>query len=163
MNRNSLFRGALVLCLLTTPLLAIADHHEDMDEHDGHSDAHHQGDRHHDPVQRAEKHLSGLEKKLNLTAEQQPAWKTYSNAVMARAQEKTTRRDEFKQERRELRDMDTASRLEKMSQWLRERADGLEQMAVDTRVFQQVLSAEQQAAFDQFWQKHAGRGKWRKG
>ena len=161
MNRNSISRGALALCLLATPLLAIADHHMDMDmdHHDGGDSAQHQGGRHYDPVQRAEKHLKGLEQKLNLKADQQSAWKTYSGAVMARAQERAARMEEFHGKRGEMRDMDTASKMEQMSQWMRERADRLGQMAKDTRAFQQALTTEQQTIFDLYWKNHAGRGK----
>ena len=179
MIRNSISRGALALCLLAPPLLAIADHHMDadghmdsdghmnsdrsmdMDHHDGGDSAHHQGGRHYDPVQRAEKHLKGLEKKLKLKSEQQSAWNTYSGAVMERAQERAGRMEAFHGKRGEMRDMDTASKLEKMAQWMRERADRLDGMASDTRAFQQTLTAEQQTIFDMYWEKHAGRGKGR--
>ena len=59
MNRNAISMGALALCLLAAPMVVTADHHTSK-EHQGR----------HDPVQRAEKHLNGLEKKLNLKAEQ---------------------------------------------------------------------------------------------
>ena len=170
MNRITISSGAFALCLLTAPLLAVADHHMDsggqmdsdrhmeMDQHDSDSGAQHQGGRHYDPAQRAEKDMSGLEQKLNLTAEQKPAWDMYSGAVMARVQESTARMEEMQKMRRELQDMDTASRLEQMSNWLRERADRLEKMAVDTRAFEQALTAEQRTTFDQFWQSRSARG-----
>jgi len=175
MNRITISSGAFALCLLTAPLLAVADHHMDsdghmdsdrnmeMDQQDSGSGAHHQGGRHYDPAQRAEKDMSGLEQKLNLTAEQKPAWDMYSGAVMARVEESKARMQEIQQRRRELRDLDTASRLEQMSNWLRERADRLEQMAVDTRAFEQVLSADQRTTFDQYWQSRTGHGMGHKG
>ena len=175
MNRITISSGAVALCLLTAPLLAVADHHMDstgqmdsdrhmeMDQHDSDSGAHQQGGRHYDPKQRAEKDMSDLKQKLKLTAEQQPAWDTYSGAVMARVEESTARMEEMQQRRRALRDMDTASRLEQMSTWLRERADRLEKMAVDTRVFEQALTAEQRTTFDQYWKSHSARGMGHKG
>ena len=56
-------------------------------------------------------------------------------------------------------DMDTASRLEHMSQRMRERADKLQQMAQDTRTFQQALTPEQQTTFDMYWKSQFGRWK----
>lgn len=158
MNRNTIALGALALSLLTAPIIAVADHHKDMDHHDGDMGAHHESDRKQDPVQHAEKHLKGLEQKLNLTAEQRPAWQTYSDAVRAQARDKASRMEEFHAKRGEMRGMDTASKMERMSQWMRERADRLEQMAKETRTFQESLTAEQQAVFDTYWEKHARRG-----
>jgi hypothetical protein len=161
MNRNLISRGALALCLLATPLLATADHHKDK-MRDGDSGAQHQGKRHYDPVQRAEKHLIGLEKKLNLKAEQQTAWTTYSDAMMQRARDQAGRMKTFKSRRDEMRDLDTASKLERMAQWMRERADGLDAMAGETRLFQDSLTPEQQTIFDMYWEKHSRRG-WGRG
>ena len=150
MPRNSIALGTLALCLLAAPMLATADHHKSKEN---------QGSHHYDPVQRAEKHLKGLEKKLNLKAEQQAAWNTYSAAVMERAGERAVRMEEFHGKRGEMHDLDTASKLEKMAQWMRERADRMDAMAKDTRAFQQNLTTEQQTIFDMYWQKHSGRGK----
>ena len=137
-----------------------ADQHKDG-KHDGNSGAQHQG-RHFDPVQRAEKHLKGLEKKLNLQAEQQTAWTTYSDAMMQRARDRAERMKTFKSRRDELSDLDTASKLERMAEWMRERADGLNAMADETRMFQDSLTTEQQTIFDLYWEKHTRRG-WGRG
>jgi len=158
MIRTLISRGALALCLLATPLLATADHHKDK-MHDGDSGAQHQGKRHYDPVERAEKHLKGLEKKLNLKPEQQSAWNTYSDAMMQRAADQAERMQAFHSKRDEMRDLDTASKLERMAQWTRERANRLDQMAKETRTFQESLTAEQQTIFDMYWEKHTRRGK----
>ena len=148
MNRNAISMGALALCLLAAPMVVTADHHKSK-EHQGR----------HDPVQRAEKHLNGLEKKLNLKAEQQSAWNTYSAAVMERAEDRAARMKEFHGKRGEMKELDTASKLEKMAAWMRERADRLDAMARDTRAFQQTLTTEQQTIFDMYWEKHSKKGK----
>jgi hypothetical protein len=186
MERLTLTGGFLALCLLAAPMVTLADHHHDMDHHDGsddtrhhdmdhrdmdhhdtnhHGDAsdnHHGKDRRYDPVQRAEKHLKLLEQALELTADQRGAWSDYSDAVMAQAQNKADRMEQWRARRGEMRDLDTASKLEKMSEWMSERADRLAQMARDTRRFQQALTAEQQASFDQFWRKHSRHRKGRR-
>lgn len=179
MNRYFVIPALLALSLLAAPPLAMADHHEtdehmmDQDDMDHGNmdrpgpgmDDHHggpggqQGQRSYDPVQRAEKHLGLLEKELNLNADQQSAWKTYSDSIMGIAQDKVARIKQFRANRSDMRDLDTASKLEKLAQWAQERADRLEQLAKDTRTFQQALTTEQQTTFDQFWRKHARYGK----
>jgi len=177
MNRYFALPALLALSLLAAPPLAIADHHMDnehmmdqddmdhgnmdrpgMDDHHGGPGGQNQDRRYRDPVQRAEKHLGLLEKELNLNADQQSAWKAYSGSIMTMAQEKAARKEKFQANRGEMRNLDTASKLEKLAQWAQDRADRLEQMAKDTRTFQQALTAEQQTAFDQFWRKHARYG-----
>jgi len=159
-NRTSILRGLLVATLLAAPLIATANHRSDDDAsiHDGH-------DQHHrfDPVEKAQKHLDELEQKLHLKAEQQRAWKTYSNVVLARASERAARMKEFQAKRGEHHaDMDTATLLEHLSQRMRKRADKLQRMANDTRTFQQALSPEQQTIFDMYWKSQFGKGKWRR-
>jgi hypothetical protein len=156
-NRTSLLRGLLVTALLAVPFIAIADHHSG----DGapKSDANEQHHRF-NPVEKAEKHLKTLEQKLNLQAEQQAAWKGYSTKVLARASERAAHMKEFHSKRKEHHaSMDTATFLEHMSQRMREKADKMEQMARDTRTFQQVLSPEQQAIFDKYWKSQFGHKK----
>ncbi len=176
MNRYLGLSGLLFLCLLISPPLALADHHmtddhmmndhmmdqDNMGHHDGGPGSQHGDYRRYDPVKNAERRLGQLEKELKLTADQQSAWKTYSNVVMTAAQDMASRMEQFHSNRGEMRDLDTASKLEKMSAWMRERADRLEQMASDTRAFQQALTSEQQQVFDQFWKKHSRYGKSRR-
>ncbi|MGD2140744.1 MAG: Spy/CpxP family protein refolding chaperone [Burkholderiales bacterium] len=178
MNRYFALPALLALSLLAAPPLAMADHHMDnedmmdqddldhgnmnqpgMDDHHGGPGGQQQHYRNYDPVQRAEKHLGLLEKELKLNADQQSAWKTYSDSIMTMAQQKAARMEQFRANRGVMRNLDTASKLEKLAQWAQDRADRLEQLAKDTRTFQQALTAEQQTAFDQFWRKHARYGK----
>jgi hypothetical protein len=155
----SIFRGLLVLSLLAAPPFATAAHHSEDD-----SDMPGAGGQHQrmNPVERTQKHLDQLEQKLHLKAEQQTAWKTYSEIVLARASERAAHMKEFHAKRGEHHaDMDTAELLEHMSQRMRERADKLQQMAQDTRTFQQALGPEQKTIFDLYWKSQFGQGKWR--
>ena len=156
MNHNSFIRGLLVAALLVAPLAVTAGHHSDNDESKSGSDKKH---HRYDPVKRAQKHLDKLEQKLTLKDEQQTAWKKYSGAVLTRANERAANMKEFHGKRGEMADMDTASKLEKMALQMRERADKMQQMAQDTRTFQQALSPEQQASFDDYWKSQFRHGK----
>jgi len=111
--------------------------------------AHH---RQFDPVARTQHHLDGLARKLNLKVDQQTAWLAYSDGAIARAKERTARIEEHRSHRGEARvDADTATKLDKMSQAMRERADQLQKVAQDTRAFEGVLSPEQKTIFDLYW------------
>jgi hypothetical protein len=160
MNRHAVCNGLIGICLLAAAPLALADHHHMMDHDDGDHGMHHENDGRFGPVQRAEKHLGELEKKLNLKPDQQAAWQTYSQAVMGHAKDRASRKERIRERRGAIRDMDTATKLERMSQWMRQGADRLDQMAKDTRAFQNVLSAEQRTIFDLYWQAHSSRHRW---
>ena len=156
MNQTSILRDLLVLGLLAAPLFATAAHHSDDSPMPGALDQH----RRMNPVARTQKHLDELEQKLHLKAEQQAAWKTYADNALARANERAKHMEAIHAKRGERHgDMDTAARLEHMSPRMRERADKLQQMAQDTRAFQQALSPEQQTIFDVYWKSQFGRGK----
>lgn len=192
MNRKLALPSLLSLCLLAVTPLAMAneaakDNHmtnqESMDHGNMHStdvdrtdadrpgmnqhgmDENHggqHGSRAFDPVQRAEKHLRKLERELKLSPEQQSAWQSYSKSVMNKAQALAERMEKFWASREEMAKLDTASKLDKMAQWTRKRAEDLEQMAKDTHVFQDVLTPQQQKTFDEFWTKHLRQGKERR-
>ena len=105
-----------------------------------------------DPVARTQHNLDGLASKLNLKQDQQAAWQVYSDGAMARAKERTARMEQHRSHKGELRaDADTATRLDKMSQAMRDRADQLQKVAQDTRAFEGVLSPEQKTIFDLYW------------
>ena len=184
MNRKLALPTLLSLCLLAVPPLAMADqatkddhmtsqqnmdhgnmHRADADrpgmdqsEMDDHREG--QGGQHeYDPVERTEKHLGILEKELKLSADQQSAWKAYSDSIVGFAKDKSERMEQFREERSELRDMDMASKLDKLAQMSRSRADRLEKLASDTRTFQQALSTQQQSTFNEFWSKQMRYGK----
>lgn len=108
--------------------------------------------RHFDPVTHTQRNLDSLAKKLNLKDEQKTAWQTYADGAMSRAQETTAKMQEFHSHKGEMRaDVDTATRLDKMAQVMRDRADKLQKVAQDTRAFEGVLSPEQKTIFDLYW------------
>ena len=159
MNHTSLLRGLLVASILAAPAFVIAAHDTDED----HSMSDGQDQRHRmNPVERAQKHLDNLEQNLHLKPEQQAAWNTYADTALARASERAKHMEEFHAKRGDDHgDMDMATRLEHMSQRMRKRADEMQQMAQDTRAFQQRLTPEQQTIFDLYWKSQFGRGKMR--
>lgn len=191
MNRKLVLPALLSVSLLAVAPLAMADeavtdghmtNQESMDHGNMHQpgmeqsntdqpamNEHHggQGGQHayrdYDPVQRVEKHLSLLEKELKLKTDQQSAWKAYSDSIVGFAKDKSARIEELREERSELRNMDMASKLDKLAQMSRNRADRLEHLASDTRTFQQALSPQQQTTFNNFWEKQMriGKGKHR--
>jgi hypothetical protein len=160
-NQTSILPGMLVLGLLCTPLFATAAHHSDDDAST--RGAHDQHQRM-NPVERAQKHLDELEQDLHLKTEQQAAWRTYADIALARAEERAKHMQEHHATRGDHHgDMDTATKMEHMAQRMRERADKLQQMARDTRAFQQALTPEQQTIFDLYWKSQfGGRGKMRR-
>ncbi|HVY05286.1 MAG TPA: Spy/CpxP family protein refolding chaperone [Burkholderiales bacterium] len=108
--------------------------------------------RHFDPVAHTQRSLDNLAKKLNLKDEQKVAWQTYADGALARAKEKSDKMQEMHARKHEARaDTDTATKLDHMSQMMRDRADKLQKVAQDTRAFENVLSPEQKTIFDLYW------------
>lgn len=115
--------------------------------------------RHFDPVAHTQRNLDNLAKKLSLKDEQKTAWQTYADSTISRAKERTAKMQEFRSHKGEGRaEVDTASRLDKMSQAMRDRADQLQKVAQDTRAFEGVLSPEQRTIFDLYWKAQLHRG-----
>ena len=160
MNRNATRTGLLALSMLAmTGLASAADNPAPGGAApDAGRPGKHAPFKRFDPVKHTQHRLSGLEAKLNLKEEQKSAWKTYSDAALARAQERTAKMQAMHERRGENRkDLDTATKLDKASEMMRARADQLQKVAQDTRAFQQVLTPEQQTIFDLYW-KSQGRG-----
>lgn len=162
MKRHSTLKSLLALSLLALPAYAFADNARDVQQiRVADAKPHHQR---HDPVKRAQRQLDQLAEKLKLTDAQQPAWQAYSQATLARAQERAEKMQAFRAQRGEARDqgrakLDTATRMEKMAERMRERAASLDQVAQDTRALQQALTPEQQQALDAYWKSKRHHGK----
>ncbi len=108
--------------------------------------------RHMDPVAHTQRKLDNLAKKLNLRDEQKAAWQTYADGTISRARDRTAKMEALRSHKGEARaDADTATRLDRMSQRMRERADKLQQVAQDTRTFEGVLTPDQKTIFDLYW------------
>jgi LTXXQ motif family protein len=105
-----------------------------------------------DPVAHTQRNLDNLAKKLNLKDGQKAAWQTYADSAISRAKERTAKMEEHRSHKGEARaEADTATKLDKMSQTMRDRADQLQKVAQDTRAFEGVLSPEQKTIFDLYW------------
>jgi len=108
--------------------------------------------RHFDPVAHTQRNLDKLAQKLNLKDEQKTAWQAYTDSAISHAKERTAKMEEHRARKGEARaEVDTATRLDKISQAMRDRADQLQKVAQDTRAFEGVLSPEQKAIFDLYW------------
>jgi hypothetical protein len=108
--------------------------------------------RHLDPVAHTQRNLDKLAQKLNLKDEQKIAWQAYADSAISRAKERTAKMEEHRSHKGEARaEVDTATKLDEMSQAMRERADRLQKVAQDTRAFEGVLSPEQKTIFDLYW------------
>ena len=112
-----------------------------------------------DPVARAQGRLDHLNKKLNLTAAQQPAWASFSSAMLKLAQERAQATEKWKSaDHSKRRDMSTPDRLEKMADRMRTGAERLSRLASGTKTFYAELSPEQKTIFDLYaatgWRRH---------
>lgn len=106
------------------------------------------GDMKRDPVARAQKHLSELNAKLNLTADQQPAWKTFSEQVTDQAKNMAAMRDQMKDNAQSMPKKTAPERMAKMADWMKDRAQNMAKMVDAVKTFYATLTAEQQATFD---------------
>ena len=106
-----------------------------------------------DAVARTQQNLDNLARKLSLKDDQMAAWQAYADRAISRTRERAARIDDFRSHKDKA-DADTASRLDKMSQAMRARADELEKVAQDTRALQEALSPEQKTIFDLYWKAH---------
>jgi hypothetical protein len=149
MNRTFALRsGILAAGLLAASGFASAA--DSAPEHAaGASHGHHQR---FDPVARTRHNLDSLAKKLDLKEEQQAAWQAYADGALSRAEERTAKMQDHRAHKGEARaETDTATRLDRLSQAMRDRADRLQKIAADTRAFEGVLSSEQKTIFDLYW------------
>jgi protein CpxP len=115
------------------------------------------GDMKMDPSARAHKHLSELSAKLNLTADQQPAWKTFSEQVNDQAKNMAAMRDQMKANAQSMPKLTAPERMAKMADLMKDRAQNMAKMADAVKTFYATLTAEQQATFDKMQMSQMGR------
>lgn len=116
------------------------------------------GDMWTDPVARSDKHLSEMKAKLNLTKDQEPAWKTFSDQVNDQAKSMKSVHDKFRADTQTT--LKTApERMARMADMMKDRAQDMARMADVVKTFYATLTPEQQATFDKI---HMNR-MWRKG
>jgi Spy/CpxP family protein refolding chaperone len=157
MNKLSHLRGAVAFGLLAaTGLVTAADN---APSHDAPA-AKHAPYHRFDPVKHTQRRLDQLETKLVLKESQKSAWQAYTDAALVRAKDRSSRMQEFHAKRGAPRqDLDTASKLEKAAERMRNRADELQKVAQDTRTFQQALTPEQRTIFDLYWKSQPRPGR----
>jgi Spy/CpxP family protein refolding chaperone len=108
--------------------------------------------RHFDWVAHTQRNLDKLAQELNLKDEQKAAWQAYADSAISRAKDRTAKMEEHRSHKGEARaEVDTATKLDKMSEAMRDRADRLQKVARDTRAFEDVLTPEQKTIFDLHW------------
>lgn len=105
------------------------------------------GDMRTDPIARAQKNLSGLKAKLNLTNDQQPAWQTFSDRVNDQAKNMASMRDKFKDNTQTM-PKTAPEHMARMADLMKERAQDIAKMADAVKTFYATLTPEQQTAFD---------------
>jgi hypothetical protein len=102
---------------------------------------------------RTQQNLDSLARKLSLKDEQMTAWQAYADRAISRTRERVARIEGFRSHRGKA-DADTASKLDRVSEAMRARADELQKIAQDTRALQDALSPEQKTIFDLYWKAH---------
>lgn len=109
------------------------------------------------PEQRAERRAEYLRASLQLRPDQEGALRTYLDAGKRAVGD----RKEVRAERRDMAQLTTPQRLDRMSERMRERQIRFEAHASATKRFYAALSPAQQKAFDAL--RGGGRGGWGKG
>ena len=109
-----------------------------------------------DPVARANKHLSDLKAKLNLTADQQPAWQAFSDHVNDQARKMMSMCDMMKNNALPM--AKTApEQMARMADIMKERSENMAKMADAVKTFYATLTPEQQATLDKMHKSHMAR------
>lgn len=105
------------------------------------------GDTERDPVARAQKHLSELKAKLNLTNNQQTAWQAFSDQVNDQAKNMADMRGQMKGNMSAM-PKTAPDQMAKMADMMKDRSQNMEKMADAVKTFYDTLTPEQQTAFD---------------
>lgn len=105
------------------------------------------GDMRTDPIARAQKNLSELKAKLNLTNDQQPAWQTFSDQVNDQAKNMAEMRNKMKDKMQTM-PKTAPEQMANMAEMMKDRAQGIAKMADAVKTFYATLTPEQQTAFD---------------
>ncbi len=113
------------------------------------------GDMETDPVARAQKHLSELKTKLNLTKDQQPAWQTFSDQVNDQAKNMASMQDKWKNNTQTM-PKTAPEQMARMSDMMKERAQDMAKMTDTVKTFYATLTTEQQTAFDKVHMSQMG-------
>lgn len=112
-----------------------------------------------DPVAFANKRLSELKDKLNITPAEEPAWQTFADKVNAQAKATAALHEKMRGEMNSP-GLTTPDRMAKMAEFLKTRSQHMAAMSEVTRTFYNALTPEQKAIFDKM---HQGRMKHKHG
>lgn len=106
-----------------------------------------QGDMKMDHVASAQKHLSEFKGKLNLTKDQEPAWNTFSEQVLAQAKSMGSMPDSVKKDMQSM-PQTAPERMAMMASVMKDRAQHMASMADTVKTFYNTLTPEQKTVFD---------------
>lgn len=106
-----------------------------------------QGDMKMDHLAMAQKHLGELKAKLNPSRDQEPAWATFSDQVIAQAKGMTAMQESMKNDMRNM-PRTAPERMTMMASKMQDRARHMASMADTVRTFYGALTSAQKAAFD---------------
>ncbi len=113
------------------------------------------GDMKMDHVAQAQKHLSELKDKLHLTKDQEPAWKTFSEQVLAQAKDMGSMPDGMKKDIQTM-PQTAPERMAMMASVMKDRAQHMALMADTVKTFYNTLTPEQKMAFDKMHNSEMG-------
>lgn len=119
--------------------------HKQEDKCEGMSMMH--GDMQMDHVAQAQKHLSELKGKLHLTKDQEPAWKTFSEEVLAQAKSMGAMPAGMKKDMQSM-PQTAPERMSMMASMMKDRAQHMASIADTVKTFYAALTPEQKMAFD---------------
>jgi protein CpxP len=115
-----------------------------------------QGDMKMDHVARAEKHLSELKAKLNLTKDQDPAWSVFSDQVTAQAKNMASMQEDMKKDMQNM-PQTAPERMALMANKMKDRAQHMATMTDTVKAFYNTLTPEQKTMFDKMQISQMGR------
>ena len=110
-----------------------------------------------DPVARAQTQVNELKAKLNLTADQQAAWQTFSGQVNDQAKNRAAMRDKM-MDKSQTMPKTAPEQMAMMADWMKDQARHMDKMADAVKTFYATLSPEQQTTFDKVHMSHMGMG-----
>ncbi len=105
------------------------------------------GDMQMDHSAQAQKHLSELKSKLNLTKAQEPAWNTFSEKVMSQAKNMGMMAGGMKKDMPNM-PQTAPEQMAMMAGMMKDRAQNMSAMADAVKTFYDTLTPEQKIAFD---------------
>lgn len=159
MKLRSQITLGLISSLLAVSVATAADPGNRMKRHHHETDCDGmgmmQGDMKMDHVARAEKHLTELKAKLNLTKDQEPAWNDYSGQVTAQAKSMASTQEDMKKQMQSM-PQTAPERMALMASRMKDHAQHMATMAETVKTFYNTLTPAQKTVFDKMQMSHMG-------